>query len=312
MHLQFRITRFVCVSLCCFASLSAYAENENNKLQFDGSEAHVFKTIGDDELKIHVFQPPTPSEAPRPAIVFFFGGGWKAGSPKQFEQHCRYLAERGVVAMTADYRVSSRHGTKAKEAVQDAKSAMRWVRNHADELKIDPNRLAAGGGSAGGHLAACTATISQFDEPGESNDVSCIPNALVLYNPAVTLAPFEGNQPLSKDRVDRDGTLEERMGTKPENLSPAHNIRSDLPPTIMFFGTEDFLLDGAKFFEKEMLASGNQCELVLYDDYAHGFFNYGKHENKPFVATLIATDKFLNSLGFVDENEHVEEWLSKQ
>jgi acetyl esterase/lipase len=152
-----------------------------------------YKTVGDVSLNLWIFNPQDhkPSDH-RAAILFFFGGGWNSGSPEQFQSQCRHLAERGMVAMAVDYRVNSRHGVKPVQCVADAKSAMRWVRANAVRLGIDPQRIAAGGGSAGGHLAACTALIKDCDEPGENTAVSAVPNALVLFNPALMLAPLEG------------------------------------------------------------------------------------------------------------------------
>src|SRR2546425_12315614 len=122
-----------------------------------GAEVEAYKTVGDTKLNLYVYYPPGHKASDkRAAIVFFFGGGWTGGSPGQFEQHCKHLASRGMVAMTADYRVASRNQVKAVSCVADAKSAIRFVRQEAARLGIDPNRIAAGGGSAGGHIAACT------------------------------------------------------------------------------------------------------------------------------------------------------------
>lgn len=131
--------------------------------QMQGCRVETYKTVGDTKLNLYVFSPSAPKNAP--AIVFFFGGGWKSGTPQQFETQCRELAKRGMVAITADYRDESRHRVKPTQCVADARSAMRWVRAHSKELGVDPQRIAAGGGSAGGHLAACTAFIAEFDEP---------------------------------------------------------------------------------------------------------------------------------------------------
>src|SRR6478672_10856667 len=115
-----------------------------------GAEVETYKTVADAKLNLYVYYPsghkPTDKRA---AIVFFFGGGWQNGSPGQFEQHCKHLASRGMVAITADYRVASRPQVKAVECVKDAKSAIRYVRKEAARLGVDPNRIAAGGGSAG-------------------------------------------------------------------------------------------------------------------------------------------------------------------
>ena len=115
----------------------------------------VNSTGGAVTLNLHVFTPPghQPSHQ-RPAIVFFFGGGWVDGSASHFHPQCEYLASRGMVAISAEYRVKNLHGTTPQECVKDGKSAIRYVRQNAAALGIDPNRIAAGGGSAGGHVAA--------------------------------------------------------------------------------------------------------------------------------------------------------------
>jgi acetyl esterase len=282
----------------------------NDALAFDGARAEVYKTIGDVSLKVHIFEPAGHKLADKtPAIVFFFGGGWKGGTPKQFEQHCRYLASRGLVAMTADYRVASRHKTTAKECVQDGKSAVRWVRTNAARLGVDPNRIAAGGGSAGGHVAACTAVLEGWEEPGESSAVSCVPNALVLFNPAMALAPFEGAPPTDTAKV---GDLAARMGTDPINLSPTHHVRAGIPPTIQFFGTNDDLGIGAKLFHQHMLSAGNRSEFKLYDGHKHGFFNFGRNDNVQFALTLAEADRFLASLGYLTGEPRVEGWMKSR
>src|SRR5262245_61352275 len=84
--------------------------------RLEGARVQVYKTIGATQLNVYVYEPPNHKSTDRTAaIVFFFGGGWNSGSPAQFEQQCRYLASRGMVAMTADYRVASRHGVKVVE-----------------------------------------------------------------------------------------------------------------------------------------------------------------------------------------------------
>jgi acetyl esterase len=264
---------------------------------FDGARAEVYKTIGDVRLSLYVFEPAAGPKTNRPAIVFFFGGGWTNGSPTQFEQHCRYLAARGMVAITADYRVASRHQVKPTACVADAKSALRWVRQNASRLGIDPDRIAAGGGSAGGHLAAATGTVPGFDEPGENATVSAVPNALVLFNPGLVLAPLDG-----LDLTGFDARVgENRMGTDPKKLSPAHHVRRGAPPTIIFHGKADSTVpySTAEAFTALMTKAGNRCELVGYEGQPHGFFNYGRGDGSKYRETVAAMDAFLVSLGYL-------------
>jgi acetyl esterase/lipase len=272
--------------------------------EMEGAKVEVYKTISDVKLNIYIFEPEGHKATDdRAAIVFFFGGGWKGGSPKQFEHQCRYLASRGMVALTADYRVQSRHGVKVPQCIADAKSAVRWVRANAKRLGIDPNRIAAGGGSAGGHLAAATGLIQGFDEPKEDQTVNSVPNALVLFNPAVGLAPFEGSQPFDPER---NAGIRQRLGDDPEAVSPAHHVRKGAPPAIVFFGTNDRLLDGARYMQERMEAEGNRCELLTWKGLPHGFFNWGRYDNKPFVETMQAADKFLASLGYLEGEPTIE------
>ena len=146
------------------------------------ARVETFKTVDGVELNAWILVPEghRASDA-RPAMVFFFGGGWVRGTPSHFEPQARRLTELGMVAVLADYRVLDRHGTRPAAAVEDAKSAIRWVRGHAAELGIDPARIGAAGGSSGGHLAASTGTLPGLDAPGEDTSISSVPDAMVLF-----------------------------------------------------------------------------------------------------------------------------------
>lgn len=260
----------------------------------------VYKTIDDVDLKLWIFHPADHSiNSPAPAIVFYFGGGWNGGSPQQFVKQCEYLSARGMVAMVADYRVKSRHGVKAKSCVSDAKSAIRWIREHAGEFGVNPDLIAAGGGSAGGHLAAATATLPKFDTPGEDLSISSKPNALVLFNPALVLAPIGDVTPEQKEKIEN---LVNRLGADPEEMSPYHHITPGIAPTIIFHGTADKTVpfSTAEAFASKMKKSGNRCQLEAYEGEGHGFFNYGRKDNGTFVSTVAHMDEFLVELGWLD------------
>ena len=273
-----------------------------------GASVETYKSIGQTNLQLYIYTPKAPAPTNgRPAIVFFFGGGWTGGSPQQFEKQCQYFASRGMVAITADYRVASRQRAKPAQCVADAKSAIRWVRKNAARLGVDPKRIVASGGSAGGHLAACTAVVPGLDEPGEDTSVSAVPNAAVLFNPALVLAPLEGQD---FGRLPSRLTAE-RMGVEPRLLSPAHHVRAGAPPMIIFHGRADHVVPfaTAEAFAAKMKAAGNRCELVGFDGQGHGFFNYGREGNRFFLQTLKQTDEFLASLGYLSGPPQVENFL---
>ncbi|MBI1368929.1 MAG: alpha/beta hydrolase fold domain-containing protein [Planctomycetes bacterium] len=283
--------------LCTLLMLTAVALGADDPLRPPEAQAMPYKTIDGTTLNLYLYKPADwQASDHRPVIVFFFGGGWKAGSPRQFEHQCEYFASRGMVAITADYRVASRQNVKAVDCVTDAKSAIRFVRAHAAQLGVDPNRIVASGGSAGGHIAACTGVIDKFDDTGEEATVSSKPNAMVLFNPAAALAPFEGSPKASEELI---ASLRDRCGVEPVEISPAHHIHPGVVPTIIFFGTDDSLLSGGEYFTKQMIAAGNRCELRTWPGMKHGFFNFGRNDNKPYVETLDAADRFLASLGYL-------------
>ena len=279
------------------------------------AEEHVYKSVGDVQLRLWVYRPSTVSAAPVPAVVFFFGGGWSSGSPQQFEQHCEYLKSRGMVGITCDYRVASRHAVKAVSCVEDAKSAIRWVRQNATLLGVDPDRIAAAGGSAGGHIAACTGTLKDYDHPQEDLSVSSVPNAMVLFNPALLLAPLtpEDSSHWSEEKF---AELAPRLGVPPRSLSPAHHVTAGLPPTLILHGEQDSTVPfaTARVFADRMKSHGNRCELAAYSHAGHGFFNRRGRDttlgtDRPEIdnqiqwnrRTILRMDTFLQSLGWLDE-----------
>lgn len=244
-----------------------------------------FKTTPQGSLKLHLFSPAEAKASDkRPAIVFFFGGGWKNGSFTQFVPQAEYFASRGLVCACADYRISSIHKTTPDKCVEDAKSAMRWVRGHAAELGVDPDKIIASGGSAGGHLAAATWLVPGFEADGDDKTVSCKPNALVLFNPALNLTNI--------------GAMEIHNATGKniaKEISPTFFLTKDTPPAILFFGTTDKLGTHGVEYAAKAKELGVRAELWTAADMGHGFFN-----KSPWTqVTARKADEFLASLGYL-------------
>ncbi|QNN23996.1 alpha/beta hydrolase [Planctomycetales bacterium ZRK34] len=248
----------------------------------------VYKTVGDVELTLHIFEPPGHQATDKtPAMVFFHGGGWVNGAPDRVYQHAAYLSSRGLWVAAPEYRIQSRHHTTPIECVKDGKSAMRYVRAHATEFGIDPDRIAAGGGSAGGHIAAATAVIDDFNEDSDDLSVSPVPNALLLYNPV-----YDNS---------KDGYGYGRVKDYWQKISPMEHIRKGMPPTVVFFGTKDQLISVAiaKEFQRRMQAVGSRSELHLYEGLKHGFSNPKHLDGRYFRDVVRKMDEFLISLGYL-------------
>lgn len=253
----------------------------------------TFKTPeSGDPLDLVIYSPAERNEKPVPCVVFFFGGGWVGGQLKQFAPHAEYVARRGVVGITAQYRTKGSHETTPQICVADGKSAMRWVRAHAEELGVDPNRIAASGGSAGGHVAACTGLLEGGDDPTDDLSISCQPSHLVLFNPVVDTT--------------KSGFGAGRVGEDKQALSPVHHIRPGTVPTLIMHGTTDPTVpfENVERFSELMAEAGNDCTLVPFEGRGHGFFNssslgYPQGGDEDFHATMAEMDRWLVEQGIL-------------
>ena len=244
----------------------------------------TYKQVDTVQLGLKIYYPSGYKKGNHhPVMVFFFGGGWTGGSIAQFEPHAKYFANKNMITVLVDYRVKSRHNTTPFESLKDAKSAIRYLRKNAIELGIDANRIVASGGSAGGHLAAACFTNESLNESSDDLAVSPKPNALVLFNPVIDNG--------------KDGYGFERIGEAYITFSPIHNVKKGFPPTIFFLGANDKLIpvSTAQNFKQKIEALGGRCELFLFDNQPHGFFN-----KEPFLSeTITKTDSFLVSLHYI-------------
>ncbi len=246
----------------------------------------LYKKINGTKLYLEVYYPEDlDTSKAYPAMVFYFGGGWNGGNRSQFAPHSSYLSQRGLVCFLVDYRIKNKHNTTPFESLKDAKSAIRFIRKNANKFHIDKTKIIASGGSAGAHLAAATALINDYNESTDDLSINCVPDALVLFNPVIDNGP--------------NGYGHERIGNAYSKFSPLHNIKANAPPTLFLLGTKDHLIpvETAKLYKSKMEELGNRCELKLYKDGVHGFFNYKFFNN--YKKTLEATDTFLQSLGYL-------------
>lgn len=271
-------------------SLPLLAQTPNYPPNLPGFQKELYRKLGDVELNVWILG--QGDGKPRPAIVFFFGGGWTGGTPGQFQKQAELLASKGMIVLLADYRVKSRHNVTVPSCVADAKAAIRWTRANAARLGIDPLRIAAGGGSAGGHLAAATALLPGFED-GDHLKVSSQPNALVLFNPVLVTADTGSlDVGLSKE-------LTARLGGDPQAVSPYHHLTKNAPPTLILHGKADTTVPyrTVESYLQKATRLGAQCLLEGYEGQAHGFFNYGRGEY--YTRTTERMVEFLRSIGYL-------------
>lgn len=246
----------------------------------------TYKTIGDRQLQLHIFEPAGfKTTDKRTCYITIHGGGWGGMTPARMFPFADHFAKLGMVGISVQYRLyNAKTQTTVFDCVKDARSAVRYVRAHAAELGIDPNKIIVSGGSAGGHLAAATAFFDSINETGEDTSVSCKPNALVLLFPVIdTSTEGYGNAKVGKDW---------------QTISPAHQVTPGAPPTMVFHGTGDTVtpFKGAKAFHEAMLKAGNRCELDINEGGAHGYLM----RTRPlYDDTQAKTEAFLRSLGLL-------------
>ena len=246
-------------------------------------KSFVYKQTPQGELKIYVHFPKGwRATDKRAGMVFFFGGGWVGGSVRQFLPQATYFGSRGLVTARADYRVKSRHGVSPPHCVEDAKSAVRFLRANAARLGIDPGRIVGSGGSAGAHMAACAAMTTGLEAKDEDPKISSKPDLLVLFNPPL--------------KLHGDGRAANRMRHDPEmgrRISPLLHLRKTTPPIIMFYGSADpFYKHDAREFLAKAKKVGAKVSCKVYPRQGHAFFN-----RQPFCNMTLRADEFLIAHG---------------
>lgn len=236
-----------------------------------------YRRVDSFDLHLDVFVP--AGTGPHPGICWFFGGGFQQGSITQFHPHATLLAERGIAGFCAEYRVAKVHGTPPEACVEDARAAMRFLRRHFEDFALDPHRLAAGGGSAGGCLAACCAVDSPYNASDDDLAVSPRPTALILFNPVVDVSP----QGYAHDRV-----------ADWRRFSPLHNLATPMPPSLFLVGDQDHLvpLATAHAWRDRCRQLGAEAGLHLTAAAGHGFFNWRDGDNPWFTSTMAAVAAF--------------------
>jgi acetyl esterase/lipase len=240
----------------------------------------IYKQIGDIELEAHIFYPEGHSKTDQtPVYAFFHGGGWAVGIPEWGYKNCQRYQQKGMVAISFEYRLIDIHSSNIINCIEDVNSAILWIRQQANELGIDPNKVVAAGFSAGGHLATTTATLDEFTL--NENGFNSKPNALVVHSASYNTT--------------KSNFFKRQSNGNAASISTFHNVKKSMPPAIFFHGRYDHLAPISEFteFRDKMQALGNDFEYKIFET---GHF-FGSKKASEEVREL--TDQFLQKLGYI-------------
>jgi acetyl esterase len=273
---------------------SAAKPAEVTPLTLPGSEAIVFRKVGEIELRLHVVKPKgwTQDDA-RPCLVSFFGGGWNSGTPESSIRWAKWAAANNMLGVAPDYRTRDRLKGTPEDCVSDGRAAVAWIVEHAKELGIDPRKIVVLGGSAGGHVAAWTAILS----PGPGKDdpaPQVLPAALILHNPVTDTKAGGYGGPKRFDKSEARALA----------CSVTDQMPAKMPPTIVFHATADTIVPYANSvtFHEKLVASGNRCELITFEGLGHSYYSnkFGEAGKAAYARTTEEMSKFLKSLGLIE------------
>lgn len=258
------------------------------------AESIVYKQPDDgSDLHAHIYFPPGEREgANRPALVFFFASGWDNGRISQFAPQALHFANRGAVTILIEYRTRTSHDASPIASMQDARSALRWVRFYSDQLGVDPRRIVAIGALAGANIAAmATMNASLEKDDTDPENVDGMPNALVLLSPLIEVVKGGYGAQVFAD-----------SGTPLSAANLSAHIDKGLPPMLILHGTHDRLTPFANVvkFVRKMQRKENVCDLIPFEGRQHTFYNLNVDPDTHDQCNTLL-DRFLVHLGFLPE-----------
>lgn len=256
---------------------------------------------GTDGIRLRVYRPAEPVLAdmsPRPVLVYFFGGGWSLGTLDTCDGICRMLTNAArCVTVSVGYRLAPEH--KFPAAVEDCYAGVAWAASHAGELGGDPARLAVGGDSSGGNLAAAVALMArERGGPAIAHQLLVYPNT-----------DFQAGTPSMRDISDEYFFNPESvrwywgmyLATREDGANPlASPLRAGdltgLPAATVITAEHDPLRDEAELYAKRLAEAGVPAEVVRYAGMIHGFFTMVGVLDTARIAVLDAAERLRAAL----------------
>lgn len=244
--------------------LCLQAEPNDANFEFDVVEEILYSEVGDRKLLLDAYVPKS-KDAAKPAVLVVHGGAWRSGNRKQLKGYCEALAERGLVCFAIDYRLAPQDKFPAQ--IDDCRSAVKWIRQHAAKYKADASRLGAIGYSAGGHLVSLLATTGEA--PSEANgNIDTRLTAVVAGGAPTDFRWFPDNGKWAEYWM--GGSLDD----VPDRFKAASAVPfadANDPPIFFFNGTKDTLVPMAwtKPLHDALIMAGVKSEMYTIDGAGH-------------------------------------------
>jgi acetyl esterase len=227
------------------------------------------RVIEETGLPLRIYRP--EGDGPLPTLVYFFGGGWTLGSIDTADGICRQLANAvPCQVITVGYRLAPENPFPA--AVNDCHQATQWIAAHAAELQV--GRIAVGGDSAGGNLAAATTLLARESGPALAAQLLVYPNTL---HGSETASMRAGDDPFLFNKTSVDWYWDHYLTDPADGRNPLASpllaeSHADLPPALVITAEFDPLRDEGEFYAEKLYAAGVSTQLSRYDGMVHGFF----------------------------------------
>lgn len=284
------------------SSASAFAAPSDYKTQ----DRIVYASPGGTNLRLTLYEPRSASDTLRPAIVLIHGGGWKVGTRYQCMWYGHRFAEHGYVAITISYRMMMKY--PFPNCIHDAKAAVRWLRLHASEYRIDPDRIAAFGESAGGQLSTLLGStagnpeLEGSENAGPSSNVQAVISVygatdLTYYKQPDRVIALWGITPKYMGKF--VGGNYGKDGRDPfEFASPITHASRNTAPTLFIHGASDHIVPFAQSeaFYECLKSLGVPTKLIAVKGRDHGFDHFHPQERSQLFEEMLAfLDKYMNT-----------------
>jgi len=268
----------------------------------------VYSRAGGADRMADVYIP--GSKVAPPVVLWLHGGGWRFGDRHLAPDLATFAKQSGLAIVSIDYRLSDE--AKFPAAVEDVKTAVRWVRRVAGEFELNGNRIGLWGSSAGGHLAACAAMSRESDfvtgeHPGISSQVHAVvdgygPTNFARIDVERTNVASAGTDaeslgigkvlPASDPDSFESRFLGRPVGTSPmevELADPVHYVRKECPPFLILHGGSDSLIppSQSRYLYDALSQTENDAILVLFQNLKHGFFNNARLAEEDYGAVTV-------------------------